>query len=262
MQLAVNYSLPLARLIKDGSVQVDLIKCPDWEGMLEEASLYGPITIHFDLKAGLGSIFEIDFERIKGFKEKTATPHINTHLVAPPNFDPADAIERSKLNTLWREEISRMTDYFDSKGVALEHFPFTEKTPHLRYATDSQVFTNVIVDTNCMLLLDLAHARITANTLGIDVKEYISNLPLDRLVEMHITGVRFYNGVLEDHFELDEEDWVLFDWALNQIRSGVWRKPEMLAFEYGGIGEVFVWRTNQAVLREQVPRLYQAVHAV
>jgi hypothetical protein len=262
MQLAVNYSLPLARLIKDDSVRVDLIKCPDWEGMLEEASLCGPITIHFDLKAGLGHTFDFDFVRIKGFKEKTATPHVNTHMVAPPHFDPTDAVERSKINTLWREEISRMTDYFGPTGVALEHFPFTEKTPHLRYATDSLVFTNVILDTNCMLLLDLAHARITANTLGMDVKKYISNLPIDRLVEMHITGVRFYNGVLEDHFGLDEEDWALFDWALGQIRSGVWRKPEILAFEYGGIGEVFVWRTDQDVLREQVPRLYEAVNAV
>jgi len=262
MQLAVNYSLPLARLIKDDSIRVDLIKCPDWEGMLDEASLYGPITIHFDLKAGLGRTFGLNFERIKAFKEKTATPHVNTHLVAPPNFDHTDPIERSKINTLWREEISQMTDYFGPTGVALEHFPFTEKTPHLRYATDSQVFTNVIRDTNCMLLLDLAHARITANALGIDVKKYISNLPVDRLVEMHITGTKFYNGVLEDHFELDEEDWALLEWALSRIRSGAWRKPEILAFEYGGIGEVFVWRTKQDVLREQVPRLNEAVHAV
>jgi len=262
MQLAVNFSIPLTRLLKDKSIQVDLIKCPDWDGMLEESLPYGPITIHFDLKAGLGRTASVDFKRIKSFKEKTATPHVNTHLTAPHNFDIDDPQEKFKINALWRKEINQLTDFFGSMAVALEHFPFTESTPHLRYATDSQTFSNVILDTDCMLLLDLAHARITANSLGIDVKKYISDLPLDRLVEMHVTGIRTYNGVEEDHFSMDQEDWVLFDWALNQIKAGNWQKPRIVAFEYGGIGEVFIWRTNIEVLRNQVPRLYEAVHAI
>jgi uncharacterized protein (UPF0276 family) len=111
-----------------------------------------------------------------------------------------------------------------------------------------------------MLLLDLAHARITADTLGIDVKDYIKSLPLDRLVEMHITGVQKHNGVLTDHFGLDQKDWEILDWALKQIQAGLWRNPEILAFEYGGVGEVFAWRTRVEVLESQVPRLYRAVH--
>ena len=54
MKLAVNFSNPLVNLIKAKDIQVDLIKCPDWEGMLEEALPYGPVTIHFSLEAGLG----------------------------------------------------------------------------------------------------------------------------------------------------------------------------------------------------------------
>lgn len=262
MQLAVNFSIPLARLLKDKRIQIDLIKCPDWEGMLEESLPYGPITIHFDLKTGLGRIASLDFERIKSFKEKTATPHINTHLAAPRNFDINDPQEKLRINALWRKEINQLTDCFGSKAVALEHFPYTKSTPHLRYAADSQTFSKVIVDTDCMLLLDLAHARITANSLGIDVKNYISDLPLDRLVEMHVTGIRTHNGLEEDHFSMDQEDWVLFDWALNQVKAGIWQRPRIVAFEYGGIGEVFMWRTDIEVLRNQVPRLYEAVHAI
>jgi len=173
MQFAVNYSLPLARLLSDGTVQVDLIKCPDWEGMLKEAALYGSVTIHFDLKTGSGSTSDFDFKRIKAFKEKSATPHVNTHLVAPRYFDFTNPQEKLKLNTLWREEIRRMTDYFGPEAVALEHFPYNEATPHLRYATDSQVFSNVILDTNCMLLLDLAHARITSHS-NFDAEAHVS----------------------------------------------------------------------------------------
>jgi hypothetical protein len=78
---------------------------------------------------------------------------------------------------------------------------------------------------------------------------------MDKLAELHITGLRFYSGYLSDHFELRDEDWEAVEWARAQIRAGVWREPEVAAFEYGGVGEVFGWRTQEWVLREQMPRL-------
>ena len=153
-----------------------------------------------------------------------------------------------------------MTAYFGAEKVALEHFPYTQAMPHIRFAADSEVFSKVIEETGCMLLLDLAHARITADTLGIDVRDYIASFPLDRLVELHITGIRNYGGILTDHFGMADEDWALLYWVLEQIKAGKWRKPEIVAFEYGGVGEVFVWRTDINVLRNQVPKLYNAVH--
>ena len=260
MKLAVNYSSPLIDLIDENEIKVDLIKCPDWKGMIHEAQAYGEITIHFDLDVGLGKTSQIDFDRLTWFKERTKTPHINTHLVTPRYFDITNKEEQQKINSLWRQEINLMVKKFGAANVALEHFPYTAANPHIKYAADSRIFSKVIRDTGCMLLLDLAHARITADTLGIDVKNYILDLPLDRLVEMHITGVQYHNGVLTDHFGLDQEDWGLLDWSLEKIRSGQWRKPEILAFEYGGIGEVFAWRTKRNVIASQVPRLYQAVH--
>jgi hypothetical protein len=260
MKLAVNYSLPLVDLIRNNKIKVDLIKCPDWEGMLDEAQPYGKTTIHFDLDVGLGSTFKVDFNRLKWFKKKTETPHFNTHLVTPRNFDADSHEDQRNMITLWVDEINLMIENFGASQVVLEHFPYTSAAPHIQFAADSEIFSKVIQDTGCMLLLDLAHARITADTLGIDVKDYIKSLPLDRLVEMHITGVQKHNGVLTDHFGLDQKDWEILDWALKQIQAGLWRNPEILAFEYGGVGEVFAWRTRVEVLESQVPRLYRAVH--
>lgn len=260
MKLAVNFSNPLIRLLKEGEIEIDLIKCPDWEGMLKEAEPYSPITIHYDLTAGLSQTFNVDFERIRRFKEQTQTPHYNTHLVTPRNFDlnKTDALVR--INHLWREEISRMVSDFGAEAVVLEHYPYTANNAHIAPAADTVIFSRVILDTGCQLLLDLAHARITADTLGTDVKDYIRALPLDRLREMHITGLQNHGGVLTDHFELNQEDWEIFDWAMGEIRTGHWREPEIIAFEYGGVGETFVWRTDYDVLRNQVPRLFEIVH--
>lgn len=260
MKLAVNYSYPLMDLIRDELVRVDLIKCPDWDGMLKDAEPYGPITIHFDLNVGLGNTFKVDFSRIKNLQAQTGTPLINTHLVAPQGFNGVHFGDVKRINTLWREEIQWMIDHFSVESVALEHFPFTEATPHIRLAAMSDVFSQVILDTNCMLLLDLAHARITANTLKIDTKDYIQSMPLDRLVELHITGIKLHEGILTDHFELQDEDWDILSWALKEIEAGNWRKPQIVAFEYGGVGKTFIWRTNGDVLKNQVPRLYDMVH--
>lgn len=260
MEFAVNYSKPLIRLLTEDAVNIDLIKCPDWEGMLAEAAPFGPIIIHYDLEVGLGNTFKADFNRILDLKNRTATPHVNTHLVTPQYFDLNNHQEIKMINTRWRNEIQLMIEHLGAGVVALEHYPYTEATPHFRYPTDDEVFTKVINDTGCMLLLDLAHARITADTFGIDVKDYIRALPLDRLVEMHVTGIKSHSGVLTDHFGLNSGDWGLLEWALHEIKTGHWREPKVVAFEYGGVGNTFVWRTDDEVLKTQVPKLYEMIH--
>ena len=262
MKFAVKYSHTLIQLVKEGSVNIDLIKCPDWEGMIKQAQPYGEITVHFDLKAGLGNTFDVDFSRIKAIQEQTRTPHVNTHLVAPKNLDTDIPNEVQKINKLWREEIQIMTDHLGESSVTLEHFPYTLNTPHLLPAVESKNFSKVILDTNCRFLLDLAHASITADSLSMNVKDYIRSLPLDRLVEMHITGIKLYGGVLTDHFPLQERDLKLFTWALEQIQKGYWRKPEIIAFEYGGVGNSFFWRTDNKILETQVPMLYEMVQSL
>ena len=260
MKLAVNYSRPLVNLIEQDAIKIDLIKCPDWEGMIQESEQFGPVTLHYDLKAGLGDTFEVDFSRIRDLMVRTGTPHVNTHLVTPRQFDPNNPKEVLEINQLWRDEIQLLVNQFGADKVALEHFPYTEATPHIRFATDSRTFNKVIEDTRCMFLLDLAHACITADSLGVDAKTYIASLPVERLVEMHITGIRSYAGILTDHFPLAERDWQIFTWALEEINAGRWRMPEIVAFEYGGVGDTFVWRTSIEAIRTQVPKLYQLVH--
>jgi uncharacterized protein len=59
---------------------------------------------------------------------------------------------------------------------------------------------------------------------------------------------------------MTEEDWDFLDWALGRIRAGAWRTPEIVAFEYGGVGPTFEAMTVREELAAQVPRLYGMVH--
>ena len=135
--------------------------------------------------------------------------------------------------------------------------PWHEFLPQLRNAANPDLINEVIEGCDLGLLLDLSHAQISAQTFGIDFKDYVSRLPLHRLAELHITGIREYASYPTDHFELQPQDWTVVEWAAKQINSGAWQKPEIVAFEYGGVGDVFCWRTNSLALREQVPLLYQ-----
>ena len=86
---------------------------------------------------------------------------------------------------------------------------------------------------------------------------HLAGLPVENLRELHITGIGPHEGCLVDHMEMQAADWVLLDWALEQIRAGLWAVPGVAALEYGGIGEPFRWRSQKSVLAEQVPQLYR-----
>ena len=64
-----------------------------------------------------------------------------------------------------------------------------------------------------------------------------------------------------DHLPMKQSDWQFFDWALNQISEGFWHEPDIIAFEYGGIGKGFFQATTDTqVLASQIPRLYGMIH--
>jgi hypothetical protein len=75
--------------------------------------------------------------------------------------------------------------------------------------------------------------------------------------ELRFAGVLYnqFLGNWMDHVRITEEDWGWLEWVLEHIRTGVWSCPWMLAFEYGGVGEPFEWRSDPSVMVEQAPRL-------
>jgi uncharacterized protein (UPF0276 family) len=116
------------------------------------------------------------------------------------------------------------------------------------YVVDPAFISGVVEETGCGLLLDLAHARVAAHYHGEPVRDYLARLPLDRLVEIHVSGPRPLeaNGKTGDgrlydaHRSLQEEDYTLLRWVLE--RSA----PRAVTLEY--------WR-DRAQLETQLRRL-------
>ena len=253
MKLAVNYSTALHRLIEAKKVRVDLLKCLEWDGLVQPALCIGQVYIHFEIDLGTNKVRCLNFDLIERMLELTGTKFINTHL----SNSAQHSSQSKEILTNWEADLKYLRKQFPGIPFIAENLPWHSSLPQLKLASDPELISQFILNNDIGLLLDLSHAQISASMMGVDFHDYVSRLPLYRLDELHITGIREYNGYMTDHFELQKHDWPIAEWAANQIRSRAWKEPEIVAFEYGGVGDVFCWRTEENVLLEQVPRLYK-----
>jgi uncharacterized protein (UPF0276 family) len=269
MKLAVNYSVEAQRLLDRGEIDFDLYKCPDWPAVIAEARGQRPCYVHWGLRAGTRALGEVDWAKVDDLLASTDTPAVNVHLSPRvANFpgmsiDTTDPRDRVPVVEAMVADVERLVQRFGVGRVIVENAPWDPTPPwHIpRPALLPDVICEVVARTGCGFLLDLAHAAIAALHLGVDPKAYIRELPLDRIQEMHITGLAPHWKGWTDHHPMREEDWTLLGWALDRIRLGDWPEPRVVTFEYGGVGPAYEQRSEERVLAEQVPRLLECVRA-
>jgi uncharacterized protein (UPF0276 family) len=262
MLLAINYSLEAAELLRQKRISVDRFKCPDWPWMIEEASQICPTAVHLNLTAGGGGMEAVDWELAERLLAQTDTPYVNLHLEPRrkdfPAYDNAshDPAQDEAVIARMIADVGAAAQRFGAERVIVENVPY-RGTEHkvVRACVEPAIFSQVLEETGAGLLLDISHARIAAHALGIDEREYMERLPVERIKELHFTGIHRIEGRLQDHLEALPEDWPVLEWALGQMRAGLWGEAWLLALEYGGVGEKFAGRSEARWIEEQVGRL-------
>ncbi len=269
MLLALNYSPQAAALLQEGRIQIDRFKTPDWPEMIAEARSLCAVAVHLNLQAGRGQPKPVDWDHIERILDETDTPYVNLHLESKLKDFPSlrvDVPETSQAGQIVQrmlEDVQAAVERFGAQRVIVENVHYRAgRGKTLRPSVEPPVMRRILDETECGLLLDISHARIAAHYLGVDERDYIEALPVERLRELHFTGLHHLDGDLVDHLEILESDWPVLAWALERIRSGAWARPWLLAFEYGGVGEVFAWRSEARVIAAQVPILHQLVQNV
>jgi hypothetical protein len=264
MSFALNYSHCAAKLLRAGEIAVALFKCPEWPDLIAEALKQRPCYPHFAFLAGRGQVQKADWGLVHRLMDLTRAPHLNLHLgprvtdfpaLALDSTDPRD---RDRLIAAMTRDVLFAQREFPPERIGLENLMWDPFPPWQipLWALRPEVVREVIVRTGCRLLLDLSHAGVTARRLGMTVEEYILSLPVERLCEMHLSGTRLCeDGLWRDHHPMSDDDWRLAEWALGRIARGEWPAPHIIAFEYGGIGPGYDARTDEQVLRAQVPQL-------
>ena len=267
MKFALNYSHAAAALLNDGKIQFDIYKSADWPDMIAQARAQRPVYVHYPLMAGRGAPDAARREQIETMRADTETPFINTHLAPHAGqmdmpLDTTAAADRVHLIDAMLADIRPLVDHWGAERVILENAIWDPTYAIPRPVLEADVIRHVVYESGCGFLLDTAHAVASARYLGIDDYDYVAALPLDRLRELHVTGLRYEDGRWNDHYELTDADWQLAEWAVDNVRIGLWAHPWVLAFEYGGTGAHFVNRTDPTVIARQVPRLYELTHSV
>ena len=183
MRFAVNYSTKLAELVMAGKVDFDLFKCPEWEGCSRLLHQSKPVYLHLDITIGRDRVQRLDYAKLRRMLAETNTPHVNCHLSGSADLKIGNKTDRLHVAKRWIDE---STCSNENSGLYrhLENLPFEPPIPEYHLASDPKLITEAILETDTGLLLDISHARISADTLGVDYREYIESPPLERLHEI------------------------------------------------------------------------------
>jgi uncharacterized protein (UPF0276 family) len=175
-----------------------------------------PVILHCASMSVAGFVPPTDatLDAIGREAERTRTPWIGEHLafvtadaLEPDNgkFGSPTALTYTVCPQLSEETVQRVTDNLASLRSRLRVPLILENSPQyfaVPGSTMSMVDFIGAVLSRCDvgLLLDLSHFLITMLNTGADAAEQIGKLPLERVVEIHISGLNVQSGVAwDDH---------------------------------------------------------------
>jgi uncharacterized protein (UPF0276 family) len=261
--LGANGTEAMSCLLPAESHLVDYLKVGPFMGRESIAALAAryPLMLHLDDTLSRHTLPDAAMvQRLQGWVALTGTPWTSLHIgfsVADTDLDGA-YITQPASALLTREEAQRNI-VRNARALAeqlpvpllLENIPQFPNLAHL-HVCEPEFITTVLRETGCAMLLDLAHARVSADALGYEVHDYLARLPLERVVELHLSGSRplrdldarrqaivsenarsvahllpfSADNLVDAHGEMDEEDYALLAWTLAHAR------PRAVSLEY------------------------------
>ena len=230
-QLAATYSPYLHELLGQKKVSLDGIEFTPWQSVSLLLNILPELADY--LSYFHGSNLTARMALLPGSRLKlskalhlTRARWFSTHIsLLPPGwiwlslrfgiYLPSPPLEL--LLSRFIRNVERLKSEYSSIPLLLENMP-VEPCRIYKHLKSPVLIREVLEKTGCGLLLDLPHARIAAEAFGMETTEYIQQLPLDRVLEIHPAGPgRHRNGTLIDkHCEMLSEDYKLLNWALTQ----------------------------------------------
>jgi uncharacterized protein (UPF0276 family) len=257
MKLTVNHSHALVNLVSTKQVKIDAI---EWAYQLTLTEINATRNtlpgVAFHVHRGRMFFTNQSLAKLKDYLAACPeTEAISIHLAPLPALITYPAV-------LWKvflpepnskaaakrfvNQVKWLQDQLDLP-IILENMPVLHPKLY-RFESEPATIRAILGATGCELLLDLAHARISAEARGLAVEDYLSRLPLELTRQIHLAGVRrdSKTGRLYDaHQSLSEEDYELLDWALTRTQ------PYLVTLEY--------FREDAEALKTQLERIRQLI---
>lgn len=253
--LGVAWS-PVAAEMPDLDLLVDIVEAPGWslESALTEDEARRRVLLHnLDLDVSLADPAYIDDawgRRANAAIRRAGTPWFSLHLGFASErvrFDAhmlpeSEPLGRDDLLTRIVESVRRAKTYLDLP-LLLENLDYCPEGAY-EHVCDPTFISEALEETDCGLLLDIGHLVVTASWFETDPQALLARMPLERVVEVHLSGPRPLDGNagrLDDvHDEVGEREVRLLRSVLEQAR------PKAVVLEY---------RREARALREQLTML-------
>ena len=233
MYIGCNWSKPLRFLLEKDAVKIDYIKSGAYGTFNEEFSTMRsmrPILLHglgYFEDTGMKNIEMIDFNLANNLIKNCNSPHYGLHL-SIKNSDMHPGMTEENIY----EHMSKQIQIFKKSITVPLLLENTPDSPHDRIMFDHHPYimpeqlNRLFTDNDVSFLLDLTHAKITAQYRGFNIHDYISQLPLNRVVEIHVNGSRYDKDgfPVDTHQAMENEDWVLN-----------YTNPKIVTLEYNGL---------------------------
>jgi uncharacterized protein (UPF0276 family) len=214
-----------------------------WGRTVKQAIERYPVHAH-GLSLSVGSPEELDFEflrKIKTFLDDFGVEVYSEHLSFAKA---ANAHVYDLLPVPFREDavrhvakrIRQVQDFLERR-IAIENVSYY--TPVAAEMDEASFINSVVAEADCDLLLDVNNVYVNAFNHSYDAKEFISKLPLDKIVYMHMAGHEQVapDLIIDTHGQpIIDPVYDLFDWTVQRIKP----VPVLLErdFNYDDLGQI------------------------
>ncbi len=259
--LAANDSSALRSLLRKINPPLDYVKVAlerNMDTQLESARGLRPVLLH-----GCGDHWRVGMaappklERLKNWIATSNTPYLSVHLDFQPedmdNLTPGAALERLAENI----EVLREATGLE---IALENVAQYAWSERPLFISDPAWITAALEISQAPLLLDIAHARVSAAHRGENPEKYLDGLPLESTLEIHTSAPRFEaEGLRDRHLAMQPVEFDWLEWVL--VRA---TKTKTITLEYAGIpdightkdgAEIRIPRNDPSLLLENLAKL-------
>lgn len=172
-----------------------------------------------------GSLEPYDKKQLSELKKlaaRTKTPFLSDHLCWG-SFDgsyshdllPLPYTKEAVRNTA--ERIKYVRDCLELPIVVENVSSYLEYTDSTM--TEWQFLTEVVELADCGMLLDVNNVFVSSRNHSFDPSEYISNIPLERVAQIHLAGHSDHEGYLLDTHDsfVKPEVWKIYEQVIQKI---------------------------------------------
>ncbi len=195
-----------------------------------------PVVQH-GVSLAIGSPDPLDFDYLKKLKalaRKTKTPWISDHLcwgrLPGAHYHDLLPLPYTKEVIQYVSDRARIVQDYLEIPFALENL-----SSYVAYKQDEmtewEFYSTVVEKADIYMMLDVNNIYVSSRNHGFDPKDYYKNLPMDRVLQIHLAG-HTDNG---DHV-LDTHD--------NYVRDEVWKLYAEIYPITGGVSTLLEWDDN------------------